>query len=144
MRCNAYLKLGSKIDPYTYIDQETNEEVTVSMRKWITTKGLDHMESDHPEHPLGVKRRARREKQAHNRVAALTQKMHGPEEHCGDVKETSYVQEAKAAQARSYIYCRGRMSKSPLMIHTIERVCKQLVHCKPIFSVRYWLNRRFC
>ena len=114
MRCNAYLKLGSKIDPYTYIDQETKEEVTVSMRKWITTKGLDHMESDHPEHPLGVKRRARRDKQAHNRVAALTQKMHGPGGHCGAVKETAYVQEAQAAQARSYIYCRGRMSKSHL------------------------------
>ena len=140
MRCNAYLKLGSKIDPYTYIDPETKEEVTVSMRKWITTKGLDHMESDHPEHPLGVKRRARRDKQAHNRVAALTQKMHGPEEHCGAVKETAYVQEAKAATSIAEEGCQNRT----LMIHTIKRVCKQPVHCKPVFSVRHWLNWFFC
>ena len=47
-------------------------------------------------------------------MAALTQKMLGPEDHCGVAKENAYVQKVKAAQARSYIYCRGRKSKSHL------------------------------
>jgi len=71
LHCNTMLKLGYQYDPHEFIDAETQMVKKSQKRKWITTKGIDHYETDHSNHPIAQARVNRKNKQARKRVLSL-------------------------------------------------------------------------
>ena len=111
LHCNTLLKLGFQYDEFEYVDAQTGETIKSGKRKRITTSGINHFEICHPTHDIAAARIARKQAQTVARVRSL-----GPmtSKTASAVGETKYRIEAKAAQARCYIYCRQKISKASL------------------------------
>ena len=71
--CNTLLKCGHSTDHYSDIDAESGQVIKTALRKWLTTKVIDHFEECHPTHQIAFARIRRKASRAAGRIAAMTQ-----------------------------------------------------------------------
>ena len=143
--CNTLLKCGHSTDHYSDIEAETNKVIKTALRKWLTTKVIDHFEECHPTHQIAFARIQRKASKAASRIQAMA---HGtsppivvkkkralvstgrkvkpepvtrreapplPSKYAsGPLYTNAHSSSVLAAQVKSYIYCKGRLSKSQL------------------------------
>ena len=69
--CNHLLKVGCSFENHNVINAETELPTSVRMRKWLTTKVLDHLEAEHPRHKLAYDRAKRKLDKNQKNITAL-------------------------------------------------------------------------
>jgi hypothetical protein len=69
--CNTLLKCGHSTDHYSDIEAETNKVIKTALRKWLTTKVIDHFEECHPTHQIAFARIQRKASKASSRIQAM-------------------------------------------------------------------------
>ena len=68
-----YYKCGQSVDHYKDIDAEKGEVIKTSLRKWLTTKVIDHFELCHPQHEIAFPRLQRKGMRLMGRVATMAE-----------------------------------------------------------------------
>ena len=154
--CNTLLKCGHSTDHYSDIEAESGKVIKTALRKWLTTKVIDHFEECHPTHQIAFARIQRKASKASSRIQAMA---HGtsppivvkkkrplvstggkvkpepvtrreapplPSKYAsGPYYTNAHSSSVLAAQVKSYIYCKGRLSKSQLDDEWFRRSLKE-------------------